>query len=365
MPTLGIFRNDRDSQQRRELENVSEKAAKLKSSEIPQFSFGLEELGLDSKGDQRKTLEDFVMKWFESPSTFLNLEKFSAGAVLPNVSSKIEEGENSFSFNSLLNDKDTAKFFESKQPFYGNGEKIAFIILPHWNSFFDKYKAGTTIIRGVFLPVATYRYFPSYETEKDFIGKPRYDIVGPNLGLTIRRFWQDVLNIQRFAKYLKESLGYEKVGIWAYSIGSPRGYIASMFSENLFDYLIMNSLADSFPQALLHGIGTTLISKEVLKNLSEEEVEKLLSPLSPGHYAEYMKNLPKYTRLVQGRYDLVFGEVNNKLMVDNFNKYAPFAEVEYGDFGHTTSGELEKVFPIVYRNSKFVFKNSKLKYFGL
>ncbi len=188
----------------------------------------------------------------------------SQGGNLQSITQGTERGETRFCFQSFLDTKDQAKFFESKQPFYGRGEKIAFIILPHWNAFFKKYKTGTMFIRNFFLPVATYRYFPSYQTEKKFEGKSRYDIVGPNIGLTIKRVWQDVLNIQRFAQYLKSELGYEKVGIWAYSIGSPRGFLASIFSENLFDFLIMNFLADSFPQSLLQGIATQPVSKKLL-----------------------------------------------------------------------------------------------------
>ena len=111
-------------------------------------------------------------------------------------------------------------------------------------------------------------YFATTYPGRAFSGRYRYDIVGPNLGLTIKRLWQDVLNIQRFAKYLKEDLGYEKVGIWAYSIGSPRGYLATMFSKGLFDFLIMNFLAFSFSKSTLHGIATKPVSREILKNLS-------------------------------------------------------------------------------------------------
>lgn len=361
MIPIGLFRNKKEKQYQREFKNTQQKAKELRKTELPSFSFGTNELGLSAE-NQHDALEDFIKLWFDDPAYFLNYKNFSDDGIFPNIRKKIEKQEKCFVFESFIDKKDTAKFFESKQPFYGREEKIAFIILPHWNAFFHKYKKGTTFIREIFLPVATYRYFPEYQTEKDFVGKSRYDIVGPNLGLTIKRFWQDILNIQFFAKFLKEELGYTKVGIWSYSIGSPRGYLASMFSKDLIDFLIMNFLAYSFPQALLHGVSTKPISQEILKNISEKEAEFLLSPLSPGQYIEYLDRLPKHTRLVQGKYDLVFGEENNRKMVEEFKKHTPFVEIEYGDFGHITSGEIEKVIPIIYRNSRFVFKNSKLKF---
>ena len=362
MITIGLLRNGKEEQHRREFKNVLKKVKELDKSEIPQFSFGASELGLHGE-NQREELEDFVKRWFENPGAFLNFKKFLRANTPPSVTEKNERKEKCYCFDSFLDEKDIAKFFESKQPFYGRGEKIAFIILTHWNAFFHKYKHGTAFIRELFLPVATYRYFPEYQTEKVFAGKSRYDIVGPNIGLTIKGFWQDILNIQYFAEFLKEKMGYSKVGIWAYSIGSPRGYLTSMFSAGLIDFLIMNFLAYSFPQSLLHGIATRPISKELLKNLNEDTIEFLLSPLSPGQYTKYLGQLPQHTRLVQSKYDLVFGEENNKRMVEEFREHAPFIEIEYGNFGHTTFGEIEKVIPVIYRNSRFVFRNSKLRFF--
>ncbi|PIT89875.1 hypothetical protein COU23_01605 [Candidatus Kuenenbacteria bacterium CG10_big_fil_rev_8_21_14_0_10_36_11] len=361
MIKIGLLRNSKKKQQEREIKNVLKKSKKLNKTVLPLFAFGTKNLGLDSN-NEKQILENFVKNWFKNPELYLNVDKFSENIQKPRVYKATDRNETCFNFQSFIDQDDIAKFYESRQPFYGRKEKIAFIILPHWNAYFRKYKFGTAIIRNFFLPVATYRYFPTYATEKNYIGHSRYDIIGPNIGLTIKRFWQDILNIQYFAKYLKEQLGYNKVGIWAYSIGSPRGYLACMFSENLFDYLIMNFLAESFPESLTRGIVTKKIGDEILKNISEKELDYLLSPLSPGKYISYIKNLPKHTRLVQSKYDLVFGEENNKRMVQKLQEFAPFADIEYGNFGHTTYGEIEKVIPIIRRNSKFVFQNSKLSF---
>ena len=355
----GIFRNKKEQQHKRETQNIQKKDKTYKNISLPNFSYGAKELGLTEK-DEKKALQNFVKRWFKNPEAFLNFEKIKTNKN-PIVNKSKDKKEVCYSFQSFLDKTDKARFYESKQPFYGKGQKIAFIILPHWNAEFQKYKKGTTIIRKFFLPVATYRYFPAYSTEKEYVEKKRYDIIGPNIGLTIKRFRQDILNIQYFAKYLKKELKYEKIGIWTYSIGSPRGFLASIFSERLFDYLIMNPLADSFPDSLLHGIATQDISKELLKHLDEKELEFLLSPLSPGKYKKYFNKLPKFTRLVQGKYDLVFGEENNKKLIEKINGNKRI-EIEYGNFGHTTCGELDKVIPTVKRNSKFVLKNSNLHF---
>ncbi len=328
---------------------------------MPDFSYGARELNLPGQ-DERKALSDFIDNWFRNPELFLNIENLTSRTPLPGISETTDKGEQCFRFQSFVDNGDIAKFYETKQPFYGRGEKIAFIILPHWNAYFHKYKLGTAIIRNFFLPVATYRYFPEYQTEQDYIGQPRFDIVGPNIGLTIKRFWQDILNVEYFAKHLKENLHYHKVGIWAYSIGSPRGYLASLFTEDYFDFLIMNFLADSFPQALLNGSSTQPISRKIREKLSDEEAEFFLSPLSPGKYVEYAGRLPQYTRLVQSRQDLVFGPANSFRIAEKIKKSAPFVEVEYGDFGHSAHKKINKLAPVIRRNSQLVFRNSNLRF---
>lgn len=361
--TFGIFRNSREKQHRREIQNVQRKEMGLAKDKVMPFSYGLGELGL-SGDDKKKALDGFADNWFKSPEEYLNFKKYNKDRSFPIISKRQNRNENCYDFTSYVDSRDTAKFHESKQPFYGRGERIAFIIVPHWNAFFHKYKLGTMIIRRNFLPVATYRYFPKFITENEFKDKARYDIIGPNIGLTIKRFWQDILNIQYFAWHLKNKLHYDKVGIWAYSIGSPRAMLVSIFYPDLVDYLIMNFLADSFPTALLHGISTQKIAKELSKNVSEEEINNYWSFLSPNHYEKYYYKLPKHTRLVQGKYDLIFGEENCRAMVERMKRRASFVEIEYGKFSHSTLGEFEKVIPVVWRNSRFVLRNSKL-HFGL
>lgn len=344
------FFNSREEQRKREIKYAEKMAKKQGKHKVPNFSFGTDQLVSGVEANDVAVLENFGKDWFQSPEQFLSYEKYKE----PEVRFKRPR----FSFESFLNNKDEARFFESRQPFWRKNTETAFIILPHWNAFFHKYRLGTALIRDIFLPVATYRYFPYFETEKDYKDGARFDIVGPNLGMTIKKFWQDVLNIQFFAHYLKKELGYKYVGIWAYSIGSPRGMVASMFSED-FDFLIMNFLADSFSEAVLKGISTKDIASEILKNISSEKVDELWSPLSPGKYKKYLDKLPRFTRLTQPQYDLVFGEKNNEKMVEKILAMNPSVDVEFGRYGHITCKEIDKVVSIVKRNSKFVLDGMK------
>ena len=349
-----INEKNRQSILRKERENAEKLARKLNKDNVPSFSYGLDDLDLKEVGNEKDTLKKFVSNWFENPDLFLNYKNFDKQVVIKNG--------RRFSFPSIVDQNDTAHFYHSKQPFWGRGAKMAFIIAPHWSPLFWKYYLGTAIIRNFFLPAASYMYFPKFGSSSHNLNEAHYEVVGPNLGLTIKRFQQDVLNIQSFSAYLKKELGYEYIGIWGYSIGSLRAFVASMFSD-VFDYVIMHFLADSFPEATLTGVSTSGISEEIRKHVSDEDMEELWSPMSPGRYVEYFDKLPNHVRLIQPKYDLVFGEENNKRMVNKIQKYAPNVVIEYGDFGHSTYGWGKQLIPSIYKNAQFVIKNSPLRVF--
>lgn len=347
------FKNSHKEQNERETRYMTEIIKTLKKSEVSNFCYGANELMLQFKTGDNKALQGFVEDWFYRPGHYLNYREYSELSV--------KKSNNKYFFESYVDTKDLAQFYEFKQPWWGKGAKIGFIIVPHWNASFWKYKLVSNITKTFFLPAASYLYFPKLETEKRYDKGARYDIISPNIGLTIKRVWQDVLNIQYFGSYLKKNLGYDYVGVWGYSIGSLRALLASMFSD-IFDFCIMYFLTDSFAQAVLHGISTQDLSKEILSHINEQELEYLWSPLSPYSYEKYFNKLPRHTRLVQPKYDLVFGEENNKQIVERFKKYAPFIDIEYGNFGHLTSVELDKAIPVMHRTGQFVLNNSPLKF---
>ncbi len=342
------FANTPAEQHRRELRYSGKIVKRYGNDPIPPFAWGAKELIPSyAGGNEQAAITQFVNDWFAAPARHLDHKNFPAP--------RVETKKSCYAFPSYLDDADEARFFKSKKPFWGN-RNSAFIILPHWSPIFWKYAAGTAFIRNFFLPVDTFRYFPKLATEKGCLGGARYDVVGANIGRTIKRFWQDVLNIQFFARHLKENLGYQSVGIWAYSIGSPRGMAASLFSRD-FDFLIMNFLAESFPQAVLNGISTQHIAQELRQHVDDPTLEKLWSPLSPGKYEPLLARLPAHTLLIQPKYDLVFGEENNRRMVELLRRSAPHVTIEHGNYGHLTYGEFDKLIPVIHRISQFIIRN--------
>ena len=257
-----------------------------------------------------------------------------------------------------------SRFYCVRQPKWRSGYKIGVIVLKHWNADSKKYFRGVNWIRRILTPVSTAIFIPTYpDLSPKAESQRQHNILGSNIGLTIRRVWQDVLDIQYFANYLKETKGFEKIGLFAYSIGSLRALLATIFAPELFDVPLFHFLADDFTEAFMDGIATTDEAAVVDKNISRGDLKKIWSTISAGNYEKYLSRLPKHTRLVQAKYDMVFGENNCARMTKLIRKRSPFVEIEEGNFGHVTVAEVEKTVLLMLRDLSFVYRGSGLRYF--
>jgi hypothetical protein len=188
-----------------------------------------------------------------------------------------------------------------------------------------------------------------------------YESVGPNIGKTIFRARQDIQDIQFMAHYLKEKMGYEQVGLFTYSIGSLRGVIASIMSPRLFDFGIFHLLADDYSEAVMSGVGTTAIAHEIDSQIDYSLLRKLWSTISPGAYSQYFSSLPKNTRVVQCKYDFVFGLKNIKNINTKLLAQRPDIELELVPLSHTTLNHFPTGWKIMWNNIKYIYKHTSMR----
>ena len=304
------------------------------------FSFGEDVLFGGTSSDPVAKLLEFSNKWISNPREYLDLKNHS----LP----EITHSKDKISFPSIITGGEDMvnTYFSSETRQRSNKDSVA-IIIPHWNSQRGKYLLSVDIARNLILPISTAVYIPSY-LEDDEID---YDIVGPNIGLNLYRFWQDILNLKYLANYLKNDLGFKNIGFISFSIGSPRALLSTIFSDVDINFLVMNFLADDYTEAVMKGMWTREISEAISPHIDYDTLSNIWKPLSPGAYSKYFNRLPKSTRLVQGKYDLVFGLDNAKRAISSLSS---FAEIEEGDFGHTAIANVRGGFPVMVRNAKFI-----------
>ncbi|MEA3453026.1 MAG: hypothetical protein U9Q96_01660 [Patescibacteria group bacterium] len=347
---LGFGQNSKQELLEKE-KNYCEKEYKNRRKNISSpFSFGEDFLFGKESADPIKSLSEFSSAWLDDPSSYLDLKKYSL--------SKISKKNDLFCFSSILNkEDDQANFYTSFYPKARTNKKVVAIVVPHWNAKRSRYLLGTNIVRNLLLPLSTAIYFPSYEQDNEI----EYDMVGPNIGLSLYRFWQDILNLKHFANYLKNDLGFDKVGLVSFSLGSPRALMATIFLDIEIDFLLMNFLADDHTEAVMKGAWTREIAEIIEPHIEYEELKKIWMPMSPGAYTEYFNKLPKATCLTQGKYDLIFGLENARKIMRKFRQNAPFVNIEEGMFGHVTIAQFEKSIPLMIRNARFIRKNTELK----
>lgn len=336
-----------------EIKKSNSQKKRLAGSPLPSFDLGTNYLQTSGSGDKLSAHElwRYADDWFREPEKYLRPEK-----TLP---VQVEEKDGFLLFPSLLESSQITKFKYNPQSRGSPGRKIALIHVMHWNGRFKPYNWIIKFIRNMALPISTLIHIPAGRGLNPGDGNPAdYDSVGPNIGKTIFRARQDIQDIQFMARYLKEKMGYEQVGLFTYSIGSLRGIIASAMSPLLFDFGIFHLVSDDFTEAVMNGVATTAIANEINGKIDHQLLRKLWSTISPGAYSQYFSSLPKNTRIVQCEYDFVFGLENVKKFNAKVAKRRPNVELEMSPLSHTTLGSFPIGWKVMWNNIKYIYKHT-------
>jgi len=329
---------------------------------VPEFDLGLNFLGIEDSKDENvlwDNINKYINDWFKNPAKYLSLEEQD----LPKVGDiRIQDGF--IEFPSVLDKNQIVRFKYDPQPVGTVGGRVALIFVMHWNGNLKPYDMGVSLARDMILPISTLIHIPAGRMSN--LGEENtcpfdYESVSPNIGKTIFNTRQDVLDIQFVAKYLKEKLEYDEVGLHTYSMGSLKGILASLFIQGLFDSGVFHMAASSFTDSVMKGIGTEEIAEKIEGNIDINLLDTFWSVISPGRYGSNLKNLPAKTKLVQVEYDFVFGPKN----VDDINfivkKNRSDVELDIENVGHSTFGRFPAGALITLDDIKFIYANTLMK----
>ena len=347
-----------------ELENVTKNDLIQKKCcgplEPPPFSLGTDYLNIPFTQDENELhaeIKNLVEKQLNNPETLMRVKDD------PKLLDTIKLTKDGFlEFPSILDNTKIARFKYDSQPEGTVGRKVALIHIMHWNGNFDSYNEVISYIRESLLPISTLIQVPAGRGLNPGKDSPEdYESVSPNIGKTILRTQEDVQDIQLMAKYLKEKLGYEEVGLFTYSIGSLRGVLASIGNPELFNFAVFHMVADSFSDAVMDGIGTQDIAEKIGDNINRDLLDTMWATISPGRYVDHFNNLPAKTRIVQAHYDFVFGFKN----IEDFNamvfKKRPDIELVEEKVGHSTFGRFPMSIKVLLKDIEFIYENTKMK----
>lgn len=346
-----------------ELENIVEQTDEQKKrgpEEPPQFSLGIDYLNIPFNQNEEELhaeIKKLIEKQLNNPEVLMKVKND------PKLLETIKLSNDGFlEFPSVLDNTKIVRFKYDAEPENTAGRKVALMYIMHWNGNFDFYNEIVSYIRKSILPISTLIHIPAARGLNPGKDAPYdYESVSPNIGKTIFRTQEDIQDIQLMAKFLKEKLGYEEVGLFTYSIGSLRGVLASLGAPKLFDFAVYHMVADSFSDAVMDGIGTQDIAEKIENNINRDLLDTMWATISPGRYVDHFNNLPAKTRIVQAHYDFVFGFKN----IEDFNamvlKRRPDIDLVEEKVGHSTFGRFPMSIKIMLKDIDFIYENTKMR----
>ena len=346
-----------------ELENTVKQSSQAKKCcgpvEPPPFSLGTSYLNIpftQDKNELHTEIKNLVENQLNNPETLM---KVSDDPKLLETFKLTKDGF--YEFPSVLDNTKIARFKYDAQPEKTVGRKVAIINVMHWNGNFDSYNEVISYLRNSLLPVSTLIHIPAGRGLNPGKDSPEdFESVSPDIGKTIFKTQEDVQDIQLMAKFLKEKLGYEEVGLFTYSIGSLRGVLASLGAPGLFDFAVYHMVADSFSDAVMDGIGTQDIAEKIGNNIDRDLLDDMWGIISPGRYVSHFENLPAKTRIVQAHYDFVFGFKNIENFDSMIQKKRPDIELVEEQVGHSTFGRFPLSIKIILKDLEFIYENTKM-----
>jgi hypothetical protein len=274
----------------------------------------------------------------------------------------VDKDQDFFQFDSPLDPDASARFKYHIQPDGTPGRKVALIFVMHWNGRLNPYNGIISFIRTTALPISTFIHIPAgrcLNPGED--GGADYDAVGPNINKVVFTAQREVDNLQVFARYLKEHLGFDEVGLFSYSLGSLYATLASVTAPNLFDFGIFHMVADDFTDAIMGGLATQKVAKEIEGKISREDLKKYWSVISPRFYADRFHFLPKHLRVIQCKYDFIFGRENVQRITEKIMEKRPDTEMVKMPGTHTGLSEFPLGLQIMWNNVRFIYKHTKMR----
>ena len=258
------------------------------------FAWGLEYIGGSAnEPDPRGYLDHFVEhtlahsdEWYSTgPATDYSLDN----GVLTFTSSI----ESPWPENNLVH----AQFFQARH----TGPAV--VVLAQWNSRWEEQtdvcrwlnKLGITAVK-MSLPYHDRRAVPRH---------PRADhLVGPNVGLTLQANRQAVLDARRTLRWLEQQ-GYDRLGVLGTSIGSSIAFV-TMCHESAIRAGAFLHVATYCGDVVANGLTTMNVWESLQSKLSQEDIRRYWSPISPFPYIPKLLGTGKKILAITGRYDPTF-----------------------------------------------------------
>jgi pimeloyl-ACP methyl ester carboxylesterase len=308
------------------------------------FAWGLEHIaGSANEPDPRAYLDHFVEKtlahsddWYAtSPANDYSLD----GDILTFTSAI----ESPWPENNLVH----GQFFQARH----TGPAV--VVLAQWNS---RWEEQTDVCRWLNkLGITAVKMSLPYHDRRAVPGHPRADhLVGPNVGLTLQANRQAVLDARRTLRWLEQQ-GYDRLGVLGTSIGSSIAFV-TMCHEPAIRAGAFLHVATYCGDVVANGLTTMNVWESLQSKLSQEDIQRYWSPISPFPYIPKLLGSGKKILAITGRYDPTFWPE----YTDAFFDEIPRGDVEVERLslpcGHYSMGVVPFKWLVGFRFGTFLFQ---------
>lgn len=212
----------------------------------------------------------------------------------------------------------------------------ALVVLPQWNSGPDGHVGLAKLLNR--FGISALRMTMAYHAERKPAELQRADYhVSSNVGRTIHACRQSVIDVRSCLDWLAGQ-GYRRVGILGTSLGSCIAFIAAAHDPRA-QVGIFNHVSMYFSDVVWTGLSTQNVSQAFSGNITQDDLRRYWSVISPASYLSRMQGRDLKSLLVWARHDSTFLPVYSQQVLENFRELKLTHKVFTLPCGHYTTGQ--------------------------
>jgi len=210
------------------------------------------------------------------------------------------------------------------------------VVLPQWNSDANGHLGLAKLLNR--LGISALRMTMAYHAERMPPELARADYhMSSNIGRTIHAFRQSIIDTLSCVDWLVGQ-GYDRVGILGTSLGSCVAFIAAAHDLRV-KVGIFNHVSMYTSDVVWTGLSTQHVRRGFGEQLSQDDLRRFWSIISPACYLDRMEQRDLRSLLVWARYDTSFLPVYSKQVLAHFRERNLSHKVFTLPCGHYTTGQ--------------------------
>ena len=212
----------------------------------------------------------------------------------------------------------------------------ALVVLPQWNSGPDGHLGLAKLLNR--FGISALRMTMAYHAERKPAELQRADYhVSSNVGRTIHASRQSIIDVRACVDWLLQQ-GYRRVGVLGTSLGSCVAFIATAHDPRV-QLGIFNHVSMYFSDVVWTGLSTQNVRQGFGTQITQDELRRYWSVISPASYLQRMKGRDLKTLLIWARHDSTFLPVYSQQVLKSFRELELPHKVFTLPCGHYTTGQ--------------------------